>query len=288
MAGEASTTEPPPAAARDPWYADWQDREHARHFDFRSAFPDNALVRNYESFNDVRLLGEFLAAGRSASLLEVGCATGEFYRYLSVRHPAVRYAGVDVSEPALERARQKYRSGAFYRVDPNLPLRQELRKLGLAERADVVYSKDVLHHQTDPWGFLSRLLETASGAVILRTRTRNAGATVLDPDLSCQYHYRGWMPYLVLNFEELKRRIRAQAPGCRIRTIRHPMILGGKENRYLPKECYLQETGTAETAVAVFLRDGPEKETDEERGEVLPPSPLRHRLSSRLRRVFRS
>lgn len=32
------------------------------------------------------------------------------------------------------------------------------------------------------------------------------------------------------------------------------MVLGGKENRFLPKECYLPETGTAETAIGIFLR----------------------------------
>jgi hypothetical protein len=31
------------------------------------------------------------------------------------------------------------------------------------------------------------------------------------------------------------------------------MVLGGKHNRYLPKECYLDQTGTAETSVRVSL-----------------------------------
>lgn len=238
----------------DPWYVDWQDPSHVRQLDGRSTLPGRCLIRNFKHFNDVRLLSDRLRALRSTSLLEVGCATGEFYRYLRLCHPGVAYTGLDICRLAILRAREKYPAGRFFVTDPAKPLPEALRDHRLSPSWPLVYSKDVMHHQTDPFGFLAQLLEICSDSLILRTRTRDKGPTVLDPEQSCQYHYRGWMPFIVLNVEELIGEIRRQAPESEIVLIRHPMILGGRENRFLPKDCYLPETGTAETAVAIFRR----------------------------------
>jgi hypothetical protein len=71
-------------------------------------------------------------------------------------------------------------------------------------RADVVFCRDVVLHQLDPYGFLSTLLDIAAKALVLRLRTRDVGATVLNAEISCQYHYdRHWVPYIVLNTDEL-------------------------------------------------------------------------------------
>ena len=62
------------------------------------------------------------------------------------------------------------------------------------------------------------------------------------------------MPYIVLNLQELLEHILAEAPGSEVIVYRHHMILGGFNNRFLPKELYLEETGTAETPVGLFKR----------------------------------
>lgn len=256
------------------WHQDWQDPGHAALFDGRRALSDRALVGHYESFNDVRLLGEILSRNKRVRLLEVGCATGEFYRYLRFEYARVRYCGVDVSHGALERARKKYPQGLFLLQKPGGSLPNTLRSAGWPEKVEVVYSKDVVHHQTDPFGFLSQLLGAASGAVVLRLWTRDSGRSVLDPNLSCQYHYNGWVPYLVLNLQETLDHVRGQAPGCQMIVQRHRMTLGGKENRYLPKECYLPETGTAETALAVLLQtDAPGQVRIEDKQDMQFPLP---------------
>ena len=236
------------------WHQDWQNPGHVRLFDSRSALSDRALARHFESFNDVLLLGDVLSRNPQARLVEVGCATGEFHRYVKLKHPSVRYCGMDVSRAALERARQKYPRGLFVPAQPDAPLAQSLRAAGQPDRADAVYSKDVVHHQTDPLGFLGQLLELASEALVVRLRTRDCGETVADPELSCQYHYDGWMPYLILNLQETVDFVRQRLPRAQLIVQRNRMVLGGRENRYLPKECYLPETGTAETAMAVLLR----------------------------------
>ena len=278
-----------PAKTKDErWYSDWQDAEHAAHFDGRSSLPSRMLVRNYESFSDVRLLNERLALpDPPTQLLEVGCATGEFYRYLRSKYPRLSYTGVDISRSALDRARQKYPQGRFLASDPDAILRQNLERLRLPACWEIVYSKDVLHHQTDPYGFLTQLLEASSSCLILRTRTRDRGPSVLDAELSCQYHYRGWMPYLVFNLDELVDRIRQRAPEAEILVSQSHQVLGGVENRFLPKECYLPETGTAETAVGVFLQtDRPRQLRVLDRKDGQPRHPIGDRVLLRLRRLF--
>ncbi len=236
------------------WYDDWQSSDHARLFDGRCVLSSRGLVRNYESFNDVRLLNEWLDSTRELTLLEVGCATGEFHRYLKVKHPFIHYAGVDISRAAIARAKEKYPLGRFFVCEPEEALGSLLQRLNLPRNPQVVYTKDVVHHQTRPLEFISQLLQVTGEALVIRTRTRDVGETIMDPQLSCQYHYQGWMPYLVLNVQELIDHIRGQAPGCELVIYKNPTVLGGRENRFLPKDCYLPQTGTAETAVGVFLK----------------------------------
>lgn len=63
----------------------------------------------------------------------------------------------------------------------------------------------------------------------MRCRTREVGPTENDPELSCQYHYGGWMPYIVTNLDELLQHVRGLAPQSEIVVYRNHMILGGKQ-----------------------------------------------------------
>lgn len=236
------------------WYGDWQHRAHAESFDGRSRLDRRNLIRNQEGFNDVRLLNERLSRDRRCSLLEVGCATGEFSRYLRMRYPRVRYYGMDISRPAVALAKLKYPQAAFYVTDPAVSLGEALRASGIPEHPEFVYAKDVVPHQVRPFAFLSELIHVALEAVIVRCRTRDQGKSELDPERSCQYHYDGWMPYLVLNLQELIEHVTAEARGCEIVAYRSRIVLGGQHHRFVPKELFLPETGTAETALGLFKR----------------------------------
>lgn len=271
------------------WYADWQSREHAKRLDSRSVLTDRALARNYEVFNDVRLLNEYLDRSRQTVLVEVGCATGEFSRYLRRRHPQVCYIGVDVSRVAIARAQEKYPHERFVVTDLGTPLTALAEALQLPGRPEIVYAKDVAHHQVDPLRFISELLRLAREAVILRLRTRDRGATVTDPEVSCQYHYDGWMPYIILNLQELIDHVRLEVPGAELVIYQHYVVLGGRENRFLPKDCYLPQTGTAETAIGVWLKTpNPGKVTIVDRPEEEPVYPLGERVVSFGRKVVRA
>lgn len=266
------------------WYQDWQSPDHAVLFDSRSRLADRPLVRNYESFSDVRLLQAAFGRSPEARLLEVGCATGEFYRYLRVRNPRARYHGMDISETAVTQARRKYPQGIFFQNRPEAQLQESLQAMGLPRELEILYSKDVVHHQTDPYGFLDQLIPAASEAVVLRLRTRDQGSSVMDPELSCQYHYHGWMPYIVLNIQELADFLRSRCSQAEIVLSRNYRVLGGRENRFLPKECYLPETGTAETAVGLFKKTSRSGDLRlENREEMLGSNGWKGRLKSFLR-----
>jgi len=247
-----------PAAALKPgsetWYGDWQNRRHVRLFDSRSRLNDRALVRHFSRFSDVLLLDGIAKELKAKNVLEVGCATGEFHRYLRQKHPALCYVGVDLSAMAIERARQKYPEASFRVCREDLSVQENLATMGLDTRFEMVYSKDVLHHQPDPFRFLEQLRSVSRGALVLRTRTRDTGATVLDPQLSCQHTYEGWVPYIVLNLQELISFFQKMDPTAEIRVVRQRTVLGGEKRRFLPKECYLPETGTAETTVGVLFQ----------------------------------
>jgi hypothetical protein len=164
-----------------------------------------------------------------------------------------------------------------------------VKQLGMAETPEIVYAKDVVHHQTSPFEFVAQLLQVSSEALIMRVRTRDFGQTVADPELSCQYHYHGWMPYIVVNIDELVDYVTHKVPGCEMVVYRSHVILGGRENRFLPKECYLPETGTAETAVGVFLKtEHPGRVRLEDRKEQNVRYSLDYRLKNYARRMFRT
>jgi hypothetical protein len=111
---------------------------------------------------------------------------------------------------------------------------------------------DVVHHQTDPCGFLSDIYDITTKYLILRVRTREEGSTIFDTDQSCQYTYGRWVPYIVFNTSELIDLIRHFEPApARITLMRHPVVLGGETSRFLPKDLYYPETGTAETALLI-------------------------------------
>lgn len=225
----------------------WVRTDHARLFDAWSRVPTFVLQDRFERCNEIQMLRQVLVSRNGAcTLLEVGCATGEFYRYLMSRYPKISYAGCDISEVALERARHKFGSDKrFLLTDPNLEAVEQLEP-------EIVFCRDVILHQPRPFEFLRKLYSIARHALVLRVRTRDVGATELDPDKSCQLNYGVWAPYMVLNCRELIEQLRKMKPQPRrVHLAKHYMVLGGHHSRYLPKDCYLTETGTAESGLLI-------------------------------------
>lgn len=233
-------------------YSSWKEEGHAVHFDGLRFIPTPLLLRRWEGFNEVRMLADLLTREPRLTVLEIGCATGEMSRYISRRHPRATYIGADISEPAVGRAREKF--GAEPRFIVTDPILNALD--GLAP--DVVFCRDVLQHQTEPWTFLERLYRLTSRFLIMRIRTRDGGATEYDPERSCQYHAGSWVPFIILNVGELVDGLTARfdPTPARVELVKDPIVLGGQHGRFVPKECYDPATGTAETAMLVMKGDG--------------------------------
>lgn len=222
----------------------WQEPIHADFFDARARHSLRLVRRVYENFNEFRLFFENKEYIRGRHFVEIGCATGELYRYLRRYHPEFSYRGFDISRPAIERAIQKYPDGQFDVCEPDL---SDVMTANL--NPAVVWARDVVLHQPDPFEYLSRLLQISKEVTILRLRTRDKGATVRDAELSCQWHCNHWVPYMVLNVDEAIETICQAVPVKRMVIMKSYVQLGGLHHRFLPKECYYPETGTAETAV---------------------------------------
>jgi 2-polyprenyl-3-methyl-5-hydroxy-6-metoxy-1,4-benzoquinol methylase len=114
----------------------WQDRRHSSQFDSRHVLDNRNLARAYEAFNDVRLLNERVDPFRKINLLEVGCATGELRRYLRIKYPKVKYYGIDVSQPAIQRAKEKYPKANYFVNQPDVKISDTLEELRIPAKPE--------------------------------------------------------------------------------------------------------------------------------------------------------
>ena len=231
-------------------YEGWDTDSHLQTFNVwnRQSNPHFNFV--YGCFSEQRYLRSALFSLTDPRILDVGCATGTTYRYLRNVSGGRKfsYLGVDLSQPAIDRAKSLY---------PGVDFRKKGHEK-LIDFAggmyDVVCSRDTVLHQTHPYEFLRELLDVAGRFLILRLRTRDKGDTVLDIEQSCQMHYdRYWMPYIVLNTDELISFLKSFPAVSRIVLNRSYEVLGGQNYRYLPKELYFTAAGGAETSLLIEL-----------------------------------
>lgn len=226
----------------------WQSASHASLFDYRLYFPSFCLKKVY-NFNEFMLMNEFIPRDKRVRLLDVGCATGEVSRYFKYAHPNIDYIGCDISKVAIERAKIKYPKGNFFVTDFGLSQAKNTEP-------DYLFCRDVIIHQKDPFNFLRLLYSIPKKGIILRLRTRDAGETVLDIEKSCQLNYGMWAPYMILNCDEIISHLTSIKKISKIVFVKNYMPLGGSNFRYLPKDCYLESTGTSETAMYIELGAG--------------------------------
>ncbi len=226
-------------------YCAWKLPHHVEHFDHRMFYPRFFLKQNFESFNEIKMLKKIKQRKDIFSLLDIGCATGEFSRYFRYQFPKLKYTGCDISEVAIHRAREKFPNERYSVID------ETISQLAV-EQADIVFCRDVILHQPDPFHFLKKICEIQSKSIIMRLRTRDVGETVLDTERSCQLNYGKWAPYIILNCDEIVSFLNQNCPSVfRITFVKHYMPLGGKYLRFVPKDCYLENTKTAETALLI-------------------------------------
>lgn len=230
------------------YQAAWQNEEHSQQFG-KAIRKKNAVdfLRKYNRYMPARCLNYLInTSSAPGSILDVGCAGGDVYAYLSYVGKSTdwSYKGLDISEPAINLAGQHYGENLFQLIEAD-------NRLG-NERADIVVSIDVLIHHLDPYAHLEDLLNCSKKYTILALRTRESGDTVLNPDLSCQRNYGEWVPFIVFNSKELYQKIAAYSDKpVKISSFKEYQVLGGKGRRFLPKELYDEKTRSAVTTLIV-------------------------------------
>ncbi len=219
-------------------------------FDFWNKRSDLDFNYAYGCFSEQQYLLESSKIIDNPEIVDIGSATGTTYRFLrnKIGSSGFSYKGIDISMPVIERARVLYPEVNFLKSHGESPY--EI----LRSKSDIVYSRDTVLHQENPYEFLDQLLEITERFLIIRLRTRDDGDTEFDISKSCQLHYDSfWMPYIVLNIEELIAHIKKNKNVVKIKINRSYEVLGGQNNRFLPKDLYFKKTGTAETSMMIEL-----------------------------------
>ncbi|MDC3054058.1 class I SAM-dependent methyltransferase [bacterium] len=225
----------------------WKSEEHKITFDVWNKMSKSQFKYIFSSFEENKYLLETIG-NKEESLLDYGCSSGYLKRYLNLKNKKkINYTGFDISEKSIKIAKEKYGENNFFDNLSALP----------KKKYDLVYSRDTILHQIDPWKFLEQLASKTKKNLILRLRTRDKGATLLDVQNSCQL-IKGdyWVPYIVLNYDEFLNNLKKLGFKF-IKINRSYTVLGGYNKRFLERSLYLKETGTSETSVlASFERNG--------------------------------
>ena len=235
----------------------WNTPEHLNLFNTWNQQNFLDFAKTYGSFEEnkylIKTMQEYREiANRVPRVLDVGCATGTTLRYLkqNFKIKDINYLGLDVSSTAIKEA-QRLHGKYFKHVD------QDWSKN--IEKFDVTYSRDTVMHQEDPYSYFDNLLNISEEYLILRLRTRDTGKTDFDTNTNCQAHYSEfWMPYIVLNIEELCEFLKSKQCIKEVTINRSYDILGGHNRRFLPKELYFSDAGGSETSILIkFDRKNP-------------------------------
>jgi len=231
------------------FYAAWNKEEHKKAFDIWNTMSKSYFKFIFGCFYENKYLINHLKKNPNLSLLDIGCATGQLLRYLKLKKVLVDYFGVDISESCIQKAQEIHEKNCFKKIST-----QNLAKQFDEKNYDIVYSRDTVLHQLEPFKFIKSLIDVAKDTLILRLRTRDLGSTIYDPEYSCQLvSGEEWVPYIVLNYDELIEFFKNLSIIKKVIANKSYTILGGQNFRFLDKNLYLKKTGTAETTMIIFI-----------------------------------
>ena len=230
-------------------YIGWNTESHLRKFDHWNRKINLEFDFVYGCFSEQTYLLESVKLLENPEIFDIGCATGTTYRFLynKIRGSGYSYTGLDLSKSTIERARSLYPGVNFLTSNGERLYEQ------LSLKADIVYSRDTILHQDSPYDFLDQLIEITERFLIIRLRTRDHGETEFDVSKSCQAYDNYWLPYIVLNIDELISYIKSKNNVIKVTINKSYDVLGGQHSRFLPKDLYFEKTGTAETSIMIEL-----------------------------------
>ena len=224
-------------------FAAWNKIEHTHSFDFWNKVSKSCMKFMFSSFEENKYLIDCLKKNKNQSVLDYGCASGYVKRFLNFYFDSkLKYTGIDISTKSIELAKKNY-GNEFFTV-PEYE-NSEIK----SKKFDIVYSRDTIMHQEEPWKFITTLISKTNNFLILKLRTRDNGPTDLNVENSCQMQPGElWAPYIILNYDELLEFLKKNNFKF-IKTNRSYSMLAGNNLRYLDKSLYYKKTGTAFTSV---------------------------------------
>ena len=231
----------------------WESKKHISLFKgyiyqnkFEFLFSERKLSEN-------QFILEKIQQTKYPSILDYGCSTGFLKRLLNLTATknSYHYKGVDISKTSINISKKLYGETNFQCISPNSDFLEK-------NKFDIVYSRDVIVHQKEPYKLLELLLKASKKALILRTPTRDKGKTVLDVNNSFQLLYEPEIiPFIVFNIDELLKFISKDERVVSIKINKIYKVWGGERKRFLEKDLYFKETGGSRTTLLIEFNDKP-------------------------------
>jgi SAM-dependent methyltransferase len=131
-------------------------------------------------------------------ILDVGCASGDFYSVLKKKYKNIDYHGIDLDDKCIQFAKKKFGNNAsFDKLD--------IFSKKLKSKYDVVMIWNLFYMIPDWKKFLIRSSELSKKYIIFDNKIRLTGPTIIDLDLSYQYYHKSNKRnyYIVHNIHEL-------------------------------------------------------------------------------------
>lgn len=149
-------------------------------------------------------------AGRVESVLDVGCAAGNFFSIFRELNPGISYQGIDTSSRMIEEARARHPGAVFHLGDGG--------DLPFADGAfDLVSCVGVLNHNPDYLEMIEEMFRVARRFVVVDLPRLVAGPVAFDPKKS----------YMVL-----KKRFAEGSDGIPEETTQVPYVLAHAEEAF--------------------------------------------------------
>ena len=134
-----------------------------------------------------------------ATVLDVGCASGGFFNIMRSFEPRIEYTGIDLSERAVELARERYPEATFLLTEGfELPFEDD--------SFDIVHCTSVFNNEPNYQGMMKEMYRVSSRFVLVDIRLLKGIGTVRESVYNIKFHGDGVeakVPYVVNDADEV-------------------------------------------------------------------------------------
>ena len=223
----------------------WNSADHLENFSEWSR--DLEIYRNLRNRQIYGNLGRCISEviDHSAVINELGVGGGRSFQYFrwltqNASHETYDYLGYDIAPACVDFCKEKF-GNRFELIEED----------GRYRPCDLFYFFDVLVHAPEPLRLIEKVGLSAKKYLCFQTPTRDCGQTEFDVEKSCRLENGVWVPWIVFNVDELIGHLRDQGFE-RFLVLKTYKQFAGGGNRYLPREFFDPETGSARTAICAI------------------------------------